>query len=435
MTTETLLVVDDIEMNRDMLSRRLLRKGYRVLQAASGPEALEHIDRDNVDLVLLDIMMPGMTGTEVLRRLRQTYSPQQLPIIMATAKAKSEDMVEALELGANDYVTKPIDFTVALARIRSALRSKKAAPPATSPDPHKHVVTGPETIQRGLLLGGKFELEQEIGSGNFGVVWRAQHRDLGVPVAIKIINAAEQSKNSADRFRVEANSTSRLRHPNAVQVMDFGVSPGGLTFLVMELLEGRTLQDELAMTGPMELVRCAEIAKSICSVLIDAHAIGLIHRDIKPANIFLSRTGTRERVKVVDFGIAKLVGDPEARQDLTQEGSIVGSPTYMSPERLMNRDTDGSADVYSLGVVLYEMVAGRPPYQSPEPLSLAMMHINDEPPALREHRKVPAALEQLVMATLDKEPGRRPTAEAVMARLDQALVERPKRRWLWFLGR
>src|SRR4051812_23679147 len=161
-----LLVVDDNEMNRDTLSRQLERAGYSVATASEGLEALGMIDRDSFDLILLDVMMPGLTGIELLKIVRNDHSATDLPIIMATARDKSENMVEALSLGANDYVTKPLDFPVVLARIEAHLKMKHAAAAARAQAPAPR--TGGGTVEAGTVLAGKFQLESKIGAGAFG---------------------------------------------------------------------------------------------------------------------------------------------------------------------------------------------------------------------------------------------------------------------------
>src|SRR5262249_46264505 len=169
-----LLVVDDNAENRDMLSRRLERKGFAVRSAADGFQALELVDKERVDLVLLDIMMPGISGLEVLKALRTTRSPAELPVIMQTARVESEDVVEAVELGANDYVTKPLDVPVVLARVQAQLRARRAE---KAPEP---ALTSTQ-IEPGLVLAERYRLESEIGSGSFGTVYKARHLELERP--------------------------------------------------------------------------------------------------------------------------------------------------------------------------------------------------------------------------------------------------------------
>src|SRR5262245_31185689 len=259
---QTLLVVDDNEANRDMLSRRLERSGFSVHVASDGPAALDIVARGGVDLVLLDIMMPGMNGIDVLKVLRASHSAAELPVIMATAKTESEDVVEALTLGANDYVTKPIDFPVVLARVQAHLRTRRMlltreGPVALpTPTPHGTPATAGVPIGPGTIIAEKYRIESPLGSGNFGTVYRARHLDLDHGVAVKVLQATLADDEGLARFRREGISACRVRHPNAVSILDFGVTPGGVAFLVMELLEGRSLLEELREHGVLAPERC-----------------------------------------------------------------------------------------------------------------------------------------------------------------------------------
>lgn len=404
-----ILVVDDDEMNRDMLSRRLARRGYDTLVAEDGQQALDVINEEPVDLVMLDIMMPGMSGVEVLRILRQTYGEDELPVIMATAKSDSKDVVESLDLGANDYVTKPLDFPIVLARVKAQLRDKIPAS-----DRARFQAGGGQPAPTSQVIG-KYRIEGEIGAGNCGTVYRGEHQALQRPVAIKVLHGAIQGDTETlIRFRQEGISACRVRHPNAVEVMDIGVQPNGAAYLVMELLEGHSLAEEMKATGPMSPVRCAEILWPICEALAEAHRKGIIHRDVKPANIFLHRTSHGEVVKVLDFGIAKLVGDASLDQSLTMTGSLIGTPAYLAPERIRGDDYDGRTDVYSLAVTLYQMLTGRLPVGdvSLGPVALAMKHVQEDPRPIRWYRPdLPTTVESIVMQALDKRVEQRPTAD------------------------
>jgi len=414
----TLLVVDDNAENRDVLTRRLEKRGFQVLEAEGGQAALDTIENEHVDLVLLDIMMPGLSGIDVLRRLRQQPSTADLPVIMATAKSESEDVVEALELGANDYVTKPLDFPVVLARIAAHLRARR---PARSPQEARAETALAGEIQSGLVLADRYRIESRIGSGNFGSVYRALHLDLDRPVALKVLQSnLGTGSESLERFRREGIAACRIKHPNAVAVLDFGVTPGGVAYLVMELLEGRSLDDELNEEGVLVPARCAQILVPVCEALAEAHRSEIVHRDIKPANIFLHRTGEEEVPKVLDFGIAKIVGQAALEQKLTVDGWIVGTPAYMAPERFRNRPCGGKSDVYALGITLYQALCGRLPFlaSGDDPMAVAEMHIREAPPRLRQlNPDVSAAVESLVMRTLKKRPENRPTAAELAVEL------------------
>jgi serine/threonine protein kinase/CheY-like chemotaxis protein len=414
-----LLVVDDNEVNRDMLSRRLARKGYQVETASNGHEALRMIENGSFDLILLDIMMPGLNGIEVLKILRQKYSTTELPIIMATAKDRSEDVVEALELGANDYVTKPIDFPVVLARVQSHLRTKAASP-------KREGGPSPGDIGPGAVLADKYLIEDKLGTGSFGTVYRGKHLSLQQPVAIKVLQTSMAPASEAlARFRREGISACRVRHPNAVSVLDFGITSTGVAYLIMELLEGHSLAEELKEKGTLTPIRCAQILEPICEVLSEVHAQGMVHRDIKPANIFIHHGHAGEIVKVLDFGIAKLVGDVTQEEHLTVEGSILGTPTYMAPERFSNQPYDGRADVYSLGVLLYRMLGGRTPFHSKDLMVVAMQHLREAPRPLRQlNPMVTPELEAVVLHAMAKSMHDRPSATELAVRFGEAVGRR-----------
>jgi serine/threonine protein kinase/ActR/RegA family two-component response regulator len=429
---QTLLVVDDNEMNRDLLSRRLERKGFRVLTAVDGLQALDTIAGSAVDLVLLDVMMPGVTGLDVLRAVRETRSPVELPVIMVTAKDESSDIVQALELGANDYVTKPIDFPVVLARVQTQLRLKTGATTQAVPGPPHAPAMPPGAaamdVKPAAVLAGKYRIESKLGSGAFGVVYRATHVALDHPVAVKILQhnvlLSDDRSDALARFRREGISTCRVNHPNAVTVIDFGVTDNGVAYLVMELLEGKTLAEALKEQGTFSPSRCLEILAPICAVLEEAHASGVVHRDIKPANIFLHGIRGEEIVKVLDYGIAKLVGSAsDEHATMTMEGSLLGTPAYMAPERVSNKPYDGRADVYSVGVMLYQMLVGHPPFKAQDPVALAVQQMNAAPPPPRDvNPDIPSAVEAVVLEALTKDPELRPTASLLAQRFASAVA-------------
>jgi CheY-like chemotaxis protein len=414
-----LLVVDDHEENRDLLARRLAKLGYRVLVASDGPEALELVESSGPHLILLDIMMPRMSGIEVLRALRRRRTEIELPVIMASAKSDSEDVVEALELGANDYVTKPLDMPVVVARVEAQLRRARGTEQAL-----KARASG---VGPGTVLAERYRIDAAIGSGAFGTVYRAWHRDLELDVAVKVLRRNAMGEAAAGaRFRREGISACRVKHPNAVSVLDFGVTEDGTSFLVMELLDGRSLSETLEAEGPLDARRCAKILTSVCHALQAAHEAGVIHRDIKPSNIFLHAWAGSEVVKVLDFGIAKVSGDVTWGQTVTAEGVLIGTPAYMAPERLRAESYDGKSDVYSLGVTFYQMLTGRLPFEGRglDPLVLALVQLSETPllpSAVNPH--VPRDVEAVVLAAMHKRPEARPTA-AELARALATLTAR-----------
>jgi len=418
--TPTILVVDDHPDNRELLTRRLEREGFRVLEAESGPQALAQLKGGPVSLILLDVMMPGMNGIEVLQAVRETYSSSELPVIMVTAKAQSEDVVEALGQGANDYVTKPVDFPVALARIQAQLRIRR--PPADDE------VTDPHDLRPGLLLDGRYRLEARVGAGNFGTVYKARHLELDHTVAVKVLQtSAITDPDAIARFRREGISACRVRHPNAVGVLDFGITSRGVAYLVMELLAGYALEEEMKGGRTLPLGRALRIVAAVCEALAAAHRAGIVHRDIKPGNVFLHQAGGQEVPKVLDFGIAKIAGAAALQQRVTLEGWIVGTPVYMAPERFGSEEVGGEADVYSAGIMLFQMLTGRLPFDADsDPMAVAMKHKHDAPPRLRALRPdAPAEVEEAILSALRKHPRQRPTAAELAARLTAVLPPAP----------
>jgi PAS domain S-box-containing protein len=283
----------------------------------------------------------------------------------------------------------------------------------------------------GAELDGKYRLHERIGSGGFGVVYRAEHLALRRPVAVKVFRPREhQAPDDLARFRLEGMSACRVQHPNAVYVLDAGVSAANIAYLVMELLEGETLAALIARPERLPVRRVLQLAKDVASVLATAHATGIIHRDIKPDNVFLHRPPGRagkELVKVLDFGIAKLVegGRHASAAGLTGTGQVLGTPTYMSPERVRSEPYDGRADVYSLGVMLYELVAGRPPFSSASnnAWEVVKAHLDERPEPLDTHLpEAPPALVELVARCLSKAITKRPTAAELATELDALIA-------------
>jgi serine/threonine protein kinase len=407
---KTLLVVDDSEDNLELLSIFLEDRGYAVMRATSGAEALSVIDQNVVDLVVLDVMMPGVSGFDVLREVRKTRSSGQLPVIVATGRTGPDDVVRALDLGANDHVAKPIDIEILHARIRAQLRDSLRAEPRPSQPP-----------DAAAPLDGKYEMLDKLGTGGFGTVYRARHRALDTMVAIKVLHShLLDSEAMRQRFAIEGISACRVRHPNAVAVLDAGTTEAGAPFLVMELLEGKSLQDELTQAGVLRVARTAEIMITVCEVLEAAHEAGVVHRDIKPANIMLVTGPRGEAVKVLDFGIAKLMNDV-FEGAVTQGDQIVGTPHYMAPERLLTQTCDGRSDVYSVGATMYQMLTGRFAFGTANtPLAQAVRALLGANSLERARPDLPPSIVHLVMRCLSAEPALRPTLSEIASVLRDA---------------
>ena len=266
----------------------------------------------------------------------------------------------------------------------------------------------------GITLDDKYRLEERLGIGGMGTVYRARHLLIDRAVAVKVLNPRFVEDEAAQvRFRREAKAAGRLQHANAVAVTDFGQTTDGYVYIVMELLEGRTLRDVLAKEAPLDTARAVALMLQTAAAVAAAHEAGIIHRDLKPANIFIVQNSEVPAVvKVLDFGIAKLAAehlDDDDPKTLTLIGVMIGTPRYMSPEQCDGAELTPAADVYSLGVILYEMLSGVVPFSGSTPLAIAMKHTTEAPRPLHEFvTSIPLALEEVVLHALEKNPEDRP---------------------------
>jgi eukaryotic-like serine/threonine-protein kinase len=281
----------------------------------------------------------------------------------------------------------------------------------------------------GRVLDEKYRLDERLGEGGMGTVYRATHLLIDRPVAVKVLHPRFVEDEAAqERFRREARAAGRLQHTNAVTVTDFGRTADGFVYIVMELLEGRNLREVLAFESPLESRRAVALMLQVSAAVEAAHENGVIHRDLKPANIFIVQPKNAPPVvKVLDFGIAKLAADTvddSEQHALTQTGVMIGTPRYMSPEQCDGAHLTPASDVYSLGIILYEMLAGKTPFTGPSPLAVALQHSSKPPqPPTELVANIPLEIERVVLHALEKRPSNRPPdAGAFRLELEAAAV-------------
>jgi len=292
--------------------------------------------------------------------------------------------------------------TLGVAKTMESGDGREAAPASTSA----------RTIPRGTMLDDAFRVEDCIGRGAMGAVYTVEHVALGRRFAAKVLaNAQTADQDAVRRLQQEARAASAIDHENIVDVTHLGQTHDGTVFVVMELLRGEDLGARLdrqraSGAGPLPDLETRDVVSQILSGLAAAHAAGIVHRDLKPENVFLAERRGQIRPKIVDFGISKLSSDA-ARVRLTQTGQLLGTPLYMAPEQTRgeSREVDGRADLYSLGILAYEMITGRHPFPSESLYEILMKHANEEPPPPRAFRNdLPQAVEDVILRAVAKDP-------------------------------
>jgi CheY-like chemotaxis protein len=502
-STGRVLVADDASVNRQLLRELLEAYGHEIEEAADGIEALERVCSFRPDAVLLDVNMPRMDGFEVCRRLKADPTTSAIPVLLVTALSDKENRLQGISVGANDYITKPIDTAETSLRVRNAvaarrlhaeveeqyanlveymrevtcvaeaaeaLESRRYTPGSLAsvavrsdqlgrlarvfdkmatevrvreeqlesqigalraemvahPRPPEWVAAMADSVTRhlsgtvsippmhgeddaahglrpGSTFGKRFEIQAELGGGGMGVVFRAWDRELEELVGIKILRPSLQLEESAiERFKSEIRLARQIASPHVVRTHDFGVADG-LYFLTMEYVEGITLRDLLIQRAVLAVPATLAIATQLARALEVAHGQGVIHRDIKPENLLLDARGM---LRVMDFGVARMVEHSKLR---TQQGAIVGTPAYMSPEQLAGDPVDARTDLYGFGVVLYECLTGRRPIDAEGVYQLIAKVLQERPaPPATLNPEIPAALSALVMRLLSKHRQDRP---------------------------
>ena len=268
---------------------------------------------------------------------------------------------------------------------------------------------------------GQYTLEEKIGEGGMGVVYRARHVMLRRPTAIKLLPPEKAGEANLRRFEREVQLTARLTHPSTIAIFDYGRTPLGVFYYAMELLHGLNLEQLVRRDGPQPAGRVVRILTQVCGALAEAHGVGLIHRDIKPANIILSkRGGVPDVATVVDFGLVKQIepGDADRTQAVTASNVVTGTPLYVAPEVVTGgRAADARSDLYALGAVGYYLLTGRPVFEGETIVEIFAHHLHTRPvpPSERTTRTIPAPLEATILACLSKDPGDRPRDARALA--------------------
>lgn len=414
-----LLIEDDQNLTR-LVSKWLEAQKHHVRVKNTGAEARCELKLDDFDIVLMDWDLPDAKGPDLCREYRDAGG--MAPILMLTGRKELADKEVGFESGADDYLVKPFQPKELDLRLKALLRRvtrqtgemqvvsptepKEAAVPAPAKEPMQPSLSPPSLGEE-----ERYEIKGLLGSGAMGVVFRATDKLLRRQVAMKVLQHARQ-KEAVERFRIEAQAIAQMSHPNIVTIFDFGVSRDNQIFLIMEYLDGQSLDAVLHIEHQLPLARAMPIFRQLCEALMHAHARGIIHRDLKPSNIILLKKedGT-DLVKLVDFGIVKLMDNADLQiSGMTKYGQIFGSPRYMSPEQFLGQPVDERSDIFSLGYIFYECLTGIKLFLGDDDFECMERRLSEKPLPLKTVRPdlaFPDGLEELILRMLEVDFSRR----------------------------
>lgn len=385
-----ILIVDDDPRIRCLLRDYLEEDNHTVLEAEEASYAMETCANNDVDLVITDLEMPRIHGSDFLRQLKDA-SPH-LPVIIITGKGSVEAAVLCLKLGAVDFVEKPIDFDKLSNLVNSTLV-------AIDTDTASRLAAN----QRASLeqVGG-YRLGDKLGTGSFGDVFltSSPNGKGDTEFAIKVFRAHDIAEGPdvehTARFLWEAEAASRVQHPNIVRIYDYGWDEEtNLLYLVMEYVEGRSLKDQIIESTPRSHADCIHLVLQVARALEAIHSHNILHRDVKPHNVLVT---SDMQAKLTDFGIVKM---PESR--LTNPASLLGTPAYMSPEALRSENVDSRADLFSLGVLAYELSLGRLPFKAEALGQVALAVVSQRPDEPRKiDRSFPRSFQRILGKMMKK---------------------------------
>jgi DNA-binding response OmpR family regulator len=418
-----ILLVDPEPATRNVLALRLRNEGYSVLTAADGRLALEDIRRSTPALVMSETVLPGLDGFGLLDALKRE-GKGNIPYVFLSSRSDPLSVNKGLLLGAADFLGKPVNFEVLLTKLEKALSQQVELSDVSArlslSDVSLTAASGLPSVnydelKPGVDILGRFQIEADLGEGGMGKVFKARDIKLEEQVVLKVMKPGF-ADDVLKRFKREIRLARKITHPGVVRIYDFWEA-GPLTFVTMEFLEGSDLRNEIKNRGAFPPPVALRIATEIFEALSAAHDVGVVHRDMKPHNVLMLPTG---RIKVLDFGIAQGL-EPNVADAVTAAGAILGTPEYMSPEQLMGDSIDPRTDIYSTGVLLYELLTGQLPFQDQNRVATAQKRLTTDPDAPSSKlASIPPAVDALVLHLLKRNRDERhPTAKAVIVDLAQ----------------
>ena len=406
-----LLLVDPDAGGRNLLALRLRNEGYDVRALADGRAALEEVRRDPPGLVLAEAVLPRLDGFALLDALAR--EGRKVPFVFLSSRSDALSVNKGLLLGAADYLGKPANVEVLLTKVQRLLASGTERSEAARLSLSDFAAAGAgepalvsyEELAPGASVLGRFRLLRALGEGGMGKVFRARDERLEEDVVLKVMKP-QLSHDAAvlERFKREIRLARKITHPHVVRIFDFWEA-GPLKFLTMEYLEGANLRVELTRRGAFPVPVALRVGDQLLQALAAAHAVGVVHRDVKPHNVVMLPSGT---VKVLDFGIAQAL-EGSFTEPAASTGLVPGTFEYMSPEQVTGEGLDPRSDLYSAGLVLYELLAGEAAFRGPDRVAVAQQRLTRAPrPPSAINPRVPPAVDAFVLSLLARERDDRP---------------------------
>lgn len=394
-----------IDANKEayLLKLRLENEGYITYLSKDPISALEKIFEVKPELIISEVLFPGFDGFQFLDKLNKELKKNPIPLIFVSEKKDDFTIKRAFALGAYDFLGKPIDFDIILTKICRVLNEKFVPRVEFLKEPNEKELNYYD-IKVGSVINGRFKLENFLGEGGMGLVFSAYDIELNEKVVLKILKKDFlEDSTIIKKFKEELKIARKIIHPNVVRLYDF-FEAGEILFFTQEYLDGSTLRNILNLKKILNINEGIFILKQVLKGLEAAHNLNIIHKDIKPENIFILKNNF---TKILDFGIAQILESKISKYKTSVHGTV-GTPEYMSPEQLSSRPVDHRTDIYSLGIVFYEMLTGEVPFQGKTAISTALLHLQKLPkPPTNINPKVPLKLEQIILKMLKKSPEER----------------------------
>lgn len=402
-----ILVVDGDVSSRNLLALRLANEGYAVATSPDGRVALEMIRREPPALVLAEAVLPGLDGYGLLDKMKQE-GHGGVPFVFMSSRNDPLSVNKGLLLGAADFLSKPLNTEVLLTKLQKLLGQKVAAADASarlmlSDLTHGATSAAPtvsyQQLREGVSILGRFTILSQLGEGGMGKVLKARDERLEEDVVIKVMkDTLMGDPRSVEHFKREIRLARKISHPAVVRIFDFWEADP-LKFVTMEYLEGSDLSQEIKRRGAFPVPVAIRLAREFFEGLAVAHELGVVHRDIKPHNVLLLKGG---HLKILDFGIAQAL-DAQSPDAGTVTTTVIGTPQYMSPEQIVNEKLDARTDLYSAGILFYELLTGQLPFRGADMVETVSMHLHAQPqPPSATTAGIPPEIDQLVLKLLAK---------------------------------